>query len=125
MTLPSLVAHADWSMEPGKRWMAMATLGADGSFVADASRLVGNPGDLLARLLQQSQGGSVVAGFDFPKGVSSAFAARAGIGGFLELLPRLGAGEWTDFFKVAERPSKSLSTVHFTLNDRVARSVLT
>lgn len=38
---PALVAHADWSKDPKKRWYAAAVLEADGHYLVDAPRMVG------------------------------------------------------------------------------------
>lgn len=34
--LPDLVAHADWSKDPNKRWMAIAVRQQDGIYEAQA-----------------------------------------------------------------------------------------
>lgn len=60
---------------------------------------------LLRRINDQRRGqGSAVIGFDFPIGVPVAYADAAGIDRFPELLPKLGWGEWRDFYRVAETP---------------------
>lgn len=100
--LPSIVTHADWSIHPGKRWCALARLGPDGVYRAEAPRLVGEAGDFLAGMAQAAgEGGGAFVGFDFPLGLPAAYAARAGIDSFAVLLPALGVGEWADFFEVA------------------------
>jgi hypothetical protein len=48
----------------------------------------------------------VFAGFDFPIGLPVAYADRAGVSSFRQLLPRLGVGEWDRFFDPAERPDE-------------------
>lgn len=113
--LPSLVAHADWSLDPRKRWLVCATLQApeqtSGRYRAAAPEPVGPPADLLDRLQQRARRGRTVTGpllvgFDFPIGLPRAYAERAGIADFRRLLPRLGRGEWRSFFTVAERPGE-------------------
>ncbi len=126
---PVLVSHADWSTAPGKRWLALARLTADGSYTAAAPQPVSDPSTLLKRLSELARtapagmpsrsliddrsaggwrarpalAGAVLAGFDFPIGLPAAYAARAGVSDFLELLPGLGCGEWSNFYQVAER----------------------
>jgi hypothetical protein len=102
---PTLVAHADWGSSPSKRWIALAGW-RDGRYRAEAPRLVGPPEALLDGLLETAGGGSALLGVDFPIGVPAAWAARAGVQSFLELLPRLGAGEWSEFYRAAERPGE-------------------
>ncbi len=49
---------------------------------------------------------TTLIGFDFPIGLPSAYAERAGVHDFLDLLPNLGSGEWSGFYRVAEEPAK-------------------
>lgn len=82
-TLPALVAHADWSIHPRKRWMARATL-RDGVYTASAPEQVTNAGSLLMDLQTEfATRGPVLVGFDFPIGLPAAYAGRAGISDFL------------------------------------------
>lgn len=100
--LPSLVVHADWSIHPGKRWCAQARLGPAGVYRAEPPRPVGDANGFLADMARAtSEGGTALVGFDFPLGLPAAYAARAGIDSFADLLPALGGGEWADFFEVA------------------------
>jgi len=104
--LPTLVVHADWGINPAKRWSARALL-VDGAYRVAATTPVRSTTDMLARLLHDAgRGGSVLAGFDFPIGLPAAYAERAGIGAFLEVLGAFGGPEWADFYKVAERPDE-------------------
>ena len=103
---PALVAHADWGSTPGRRSVAKALWEGD-RYVAHAPGPVGEPETLLGRLRREAEGrGPVLVGFDFPIGVPTAYAARAGIGDFRALLPELGRGEWADFYRVAEDPEE-------------------
>jgi mannose-6-phosphate isomerase-like protein (cupin superfamily) len=61
---------------------------------------------LLRRLTDQAGGGCVFAGFDFPIGLPAAYADRAGVSSFRDVLPALGQGEWGRFFDPAERPEE-------------------
>jgi prephenate dehydratase len=98
-----LVYHADWSANKAKRWAAAATK-ARGRWRARAPERVGDATTLLQRVREDSDPGSVVAGFDFPIGVPRAWAERAGVGSFRDLPPLLGHGRWSDFFRPAEQP---------------------
>jgi hypothetical protein len=87
--------------------MAMATLQPDGRYLAYPAEPVGEPGTLLARLRQQiSLECVLLIGFDFPIGLPEIYAERCGIVDFLSILPRLGKGEWCDFYRVAARPDE-------------------
>jgi SAM-dependent methyltransferase len=102
--LPLLVAHADWSSNPEKRWLARAML-ENGRYTVHAPMLVGEPSTLLRRLRTAAGGvGTVLVGFDFPIGVPTAYAKRASVESFLALLSELGQGKWSDFYEIAERP---------------------
>jgi hypothetical protein len=66
----------------------------------------GDPRTLLERLRGAGGEGGAVAGFDFPIGVPRAYAARAGIERFLDVLPHLGSGRWSAFFDLAATPEE-------------------
>lgn len=100
--LPSVVAHADWSIHPEKRWCAVARLGPDGDYRAEAPRLVGNADGFLAEMDRAAgEGGNAFVGFDFPLGLPAAYAEQVEVDSFAELLPGLGQGAWAGFFDVA------------------------
>jgi hypothetical protein len=102
-----VIAHADWSVAPAKRWAAVARRGAQGGYRLEPPRPVGDPGAFLAELTARAgPNGSVFLGVDFPIGLPAAYAQRAGIGDFPAVLPDLGRGPWRDFFRVAERPEE-------------------
>lgn len=90
-----IAAHADWSMEPRKRWVAVARRGAQG-WRMEAPVPVGEPARLAAALL--AEGVPAVLGLDLPLGVPRGFAAGRPEGGFVEFL----AGRASDarFFTV-------------------------
>lgn len=103
--LPALIVHADWSSDPKKRWMCTATL--DGEvYRLSVPVQVGNTTNLVRTAVQLAKGGGAVLGFDFPIGVPRSYARVAGINRFLNLLPELGSGSWSEFFKIAERPDE-------------------
>src|SRR5271157_875636 len=93
----SLAVHADWSIDPRKRWMAQARRTQAGWRVM-APVPVGEVGSFLARLLAAAGGGAVALGVDLPIGVPRAYAVQRGEQGFMHFL-RQTAG-WPDFFQV-------------------------
>jgi Protein of unknown function (DUF429) len=101
MRPPALVAHADWSMRPEKRWMAAATLRANG-YLTDAPTLVGPLESFWTRLATIAGAGPIVVGFDFPIGLPAAYAARAGIEDFLAALDGFDGA----FYDVARAPEE-------------------
>jgi hypothetical protein len=106
-TLPNLVAHADWSTSPGKRWLAQARLVAGEYYQASAPEPVGEPGGLLNKLRAQTRDGcATLVGFDFPIGLPLVYARQAGIEDFLSVLPQLGSNHWSRFYDPASSPSE-------------------
>jgi hypothetical protein len=103
----TLVAHADWSANARKRWMAHAVLSENGSFTAFAPERAAHPESLLKRLRgKTSPTGCIFLGFDFPIGLPLVYTRRAGITSFLEYLPRFGQGVWQEFYQVADDPEQ-------------------
>lgn len=91
------IIHADWSMHPRKRVAALAARD-DGSWTVTELGLwaEGPARKLLA-------GGRLIAGFDSPIGLPRAFAERARITSFRDVLPLLGKeGRWREFYDVCE-----------------------
>lgn len=100
---PTFVAHADWSIQPQKCWLATATLQLNGRYLAEPPKPVGQPETLIDRLASRaSASGPAIIGFDFPIGLPAIYAHQIGITSFLELLPKLGQGQWSRFYDVAE-----------------------
>jgi hypothetical protein len=96
-----MVAHADWGIDPRKRWVAVAKGNVrDGWLAAPASPMP--DGTDLRSGLQARSDEQLLVGFDFPIGLPRAYADRAGVRSFLDLLPRLGQEEWAEFFSVAD-----------------------
>jgi len=63
--------------------------------------------DLLESLgIDAGETGAVLAGFDFPIGVPAHFAERAAISNFLQWLPDLGTGQWSQFYSVCDDPGE-------------------
>ena len=78
----AIAAHADWSVDAGKRWMAVARRSGAG-WVLAAPVPVGEVGSLCARLRDAAGGGAVALGVDFPLGLPRGYVARCGLeGGF-------------------------------------------
>ncbi len=107
--LPTVVAHADWSVSPAKRWLVAARLDGPGRYRAAAPVPVGDPATLLERL----GGESLFLGLDLPLGLPLAYARRAGIEAFADWLVGLGRGDWAEVFDVAERPDEIALTRPF------------
>jgi hypothetical protein len=100
---PEVVAHADWSVSAGKRWLARADRRPAGGYRLFAPEPVGQPGAVIQRL---TAGGSLFLGLDLPFGVPAAWAERAGVEDFRALLPALGHGSWSAFFEPAAERSE-------------------
>lgn len=101
-----LLLHADWSIDPRKRFEARAEH-RDEHWLVEAPELVGDCQQMLAEAQRRvGDGKRVMLGFDFPIGVPAAYGARTGYDGFRAFLTKLHNGEWADFFKVAERASE-------------------
>ena len=105
--LPDLVAHADWSLHPGGRWVARATLGPDSRYHAGAPEPVGPLECFFRRQTALAgRGARILLGFDFPFGLPRHYAARANIRSFPAFLREVREGRWPDFFRVAEDPAE-------------------
>lgn len=91
-----IAAHADWSIDPRKRWVSIARQGPQG-WRAEAPVPVGAPAASLAALL--AEGVPVAMGLDLPLGVPRGFATGRREAGFVEFL-RGRAGD-AGFFTVA------------------------
>jgi hypothetical protein len=96
----TIAAHADWSLEPRKRWLCVARRHTRG-WVLAAPEPVGAVADLLPRLRALADGGAVVLGLDLPLGLPRAYAARwaveADFPGFLR-----GLADRPGFFQVCD-----------------------
>lgn len=101
-----MVVAADWSVSPGKRWMARAQHRNDGTYLISAPEPVGDTRHLLGRLESMVfPRGTALVGFDFPLGLPEAYAAEAGLTGFRQSLALFGRDGWGDFFRISGRPS--------------------
>ncbi len=103
----SLISHADWSVNPAKRWVAVAVLQSSGRWLFCELSNVVDPSILFSHLKSlKSKPGCILSGFDFPIGVPYSYALKTGITDFLSFLPLLGQAEWAKFFLPAVLPSE-------------------
>jgi len=90
-----LAVHADWSVDPGKRWFAAAHRQA-GCWRVEAPAPVGDLAGFVARLHAMAEGAPIVLGMDCPIGLPRAYAVR---------LPADSGANFPDFLKrLADRP---------------------
>ena len=105
MSLPTFIAHADWSINPEKRQVAVAELTAEHHYrvmsLGPAQPLLTAPGDLRLGLNVAPLGpGQLWVGLDFPIGLPRAYAEQAGITFFPDFLPLIGKEPWDRFADV-------------------------
>lgn len=93
----AVAAHADWSIDPRKRWVTVCrrTLGG---WAIGLPQPVGDVAGFLPSLIHTADGGAVALGADFPIGLPRAFAQRRAEPDFLGFLRMVGA--MPDFFSV-------------------------
>jgi hypothetical protein len=109
-SLPRVIAHCDWSIHPGKRWMAVALqdgtgagAGAGAGWQIGVPEPVGATATFLERLAARSTApGPVLVGVDFPIGVPAAYGAATGLANFAALLATVGSGAWARWFDVCD-----------------------
>ncbi len=109
---PTIVAHADWSVDPRKRWVAVARRDADVWRLA-APVPVGEVATFLARLRAMAGGGPVALGVDLPLGLPRAYAAG---------LPETGFPAFPDHNRRTGRIS-SRCAQHWRRSGRAGRSI--
>ena len=91
-----IAAHADWSLDPRKRWVTLARRQGQ-HWHATAPRLVGDPATLAANLI--AEGLPAALGLDLPLGVPRGFAETRPEQGFPAFLAGLAGN--ADFFAVS------------------------
>ncbi len=92
-----LAAHADWSVDPRKRWVTVAhRIGS--TWRLEAPRPVGLVETFLTRLQDEAAGAPVALGVDMPLGLPRAYAAGRPEAHFPAFLARLPQNP--DFFRV-------------------------
>ena len=75
MLQPGLAVHADWSTDPGKRWMTSALPHRHG-WTVSAAQAVGDLAGLTNRLRADIGGAAMAVGVDFPLGLPRRYAER-------------------------------------------------
>jgi len=93
----TIVAHADWSVDSRKRWVAVARRDGERWRLA-APAPVGDVATFLARLRWAADGGAVALGVDLPIGLPRAYAAALPERDFLHFLAAIAARP--EFFRV-------------------------
>jgi hypothetical protein len=93
----TIAAHADWSVDPRKRWAAIARREA-GIWHLAAPVPVGDVATFPARLRAMADGGAVALGVDLPLGLPRAYAALLPERDFPHFLTTLATRP--DFFQV-------------------------
>src|SRR4030043_2487223 len=107
----ALISHADWSKNPDKRWMATAVVQATQGWKSCELLNIDEPSKVFLHLKSRMLfPGCILSGFDFPIGVPSSYAFKAGITDFLATLLLFGHNEWNQFYNPAEYASEI--TIH-------------
>ena len=103
----TVISHADWSKNPDKRWIAIAVMQADQRWLVCELSKACEPSSLFLYLKSHlRKPGCIMAGFDFPIGIPSTYASKAGVTDFLSALALFGHNEWGQFYTPAEHPSQ-------------------
>ena len=103
----TLVSSADWSTDPKKRWMALASKQPDHYWQAYPPTPVDEPQCFFQTLqTNMPHPGCILAGFDFPIGLPYNYALTAGITNYLGSLSQFGQDKWSQFYVPAENPSE-------------------
>jgi hypothetical protein len=97
--------HADWSVDPRKRWQASAVRD-NGSWKVSAPCPVGALPAFLDGIFGNAPNSQTMVGFDFPIGIPSAYGSKTGLADFRDGLRSFGEGEWVNFFDVANQPDE-------------------
>lgn len=95
-----IAAHADWSIDPRKRWVAVAGRTQRGWRMA-APCPAWPDAAFLSTLVAMGRGAPVALGVDLPLGLPRAFAPHAGAEDFPAFLRGLDRPGWERFFEVA------------------------
>ncbi len=103
----TILAHADWSKNPDRRWVALADLQVNHRWLISELVNAVEPTQYFQYLQShQEQPGCILAGFDFPLGLPFAYASKTGITHFFSALRFFGSGEWRQFYSPAKYPSQ-------------------
>ena len=102
-----LVCHSDWSVSPHKRWVVSTAISAEQRWRVSQPIPASDPTTFFIHLQSHfTTPGCLLAGFDFPIGLPSAYAQKAGISDFLAFLPLLGMSGWREFYQPAASPDE-------------------
>jgi len=100
------IVHCDWSKDASKRWMARGRWNGE-NYVVEMPKKVGDLGTFFPSIRYGLENRArLLLGFDFPIGIPIAYARRAKVETFLELLPLLETGSWAEFYDVCETPGQ-------------------
>ncbi|WP_453976649.1 hypothetical protein [Brevundimonas sp. Marseille-Q4549] len=102
--LVDVLVHADWSVSPKKRWVALAEW--SGGWTVTAVEPVGPTPTFVAALLRAAATRRVLAGFDFPIGLPRSYGAKTGETDFSVFLRSVGTGRWSRFADIARTPDE-------------------
>lgn len=102
--LVDVLAHADWSVSPKKRWVARAEW--SGGWTLTAVEPVGPTPTFVAALLRAAATRRVLAGFDFPIGLPRSYGAKTRETDFSAFLRCVGTGRWSRFADIARTPDE-------------------
>lgn len=107
MRLPvNQIVHCDWGTKPEKCWMARARW-EDNLYKVTAPEPVGDLVTFFARLrMGLGESDRLLVGFDFPIGLPSAYAKKAGVSDFVEILPQFGTGNWSRIYDKCRSPDE-------------------
>ena len=114
MRLPELIAHADWSANPARPDRSpLQDEPASDTPHRRRARSAHWTNCYLHYSPRPGPGGTALLGVDFPIGLPSAYAAKAGIDNFRIALTQFGRGRWRDFYNPAATVSEIALTRPF------------
>ena len=99
---PATVVHADWSVDPRKRWSAVASLTPAGNYHVERIETFRG----IAVKCPGQKARVTVYGFDFPIGVPEQYGLRVPASSFRAFLALLGSGDFAEFFAPARNASQ-------------------
>lgn len=94
------IVHADWSVNPKRRWLVrIEALGS--GWTVHQPELVGDLSTLVDRLQAAAGEGKTLFGLDLPIGAPAFWADNAEVDAFLPFLKALGQAPWENFYSPA------------------------
>ncbi|OGO64235.1 MAG: hypothetical protein A2029_00910 [Chloroflexi bacterium RBG_19FT_COMBO_47_9] len=89
-----MIIHADWIINPRKRWTAVAKKQTNHRWFLQQPRVVDDPFSIITNLTPKLlQLGCPLAWFDFPIGLPYKFASIAGVTDIISSIPLFGHHE--------------------------------